>query len=892
MHKKYSGTLLVLGLIGLLCIPTLILNSNSIIAPTSSLNDNNAIATDVWRNIRIAIYDEANSTVPSYGVGAGGALHNNATGMADILEIAGYSNIDLITAKNISEHCLVTAKYDVFIMVDNLPRENITHLVWEFWAGGGGILSLDGSATFLCYMGILPPEAEGTTGNGVYWINANDDLIINVRHPVTQSFTGLAAAPATILTGPNYLRWDWIGLEASSIGDNLVRIGYSSNHGNGIGVLAYEPDSGGNVVSISIDLVSEHNPDANPLIEDGVDWLCPRPKARIAFDFSHMPRLGVDDHDMYTEFPGRYSELRNSSVERGYTFDKLYPTPDGNITYDRLFNGGYAGYDLLILVLPDYPYSSQELVDIDRWVLEGRSLLVFAERGDYYLYSDAVTQLNNVLENMDCQVNMDLSTSNIGALPMTYELHLTNEYAYNLGMETFGYVNLTGPDSYELWSYNDDITMAASEYANGRVIVSADMNWATDNQITGYDNAQYLINAINWLTAAEINVLVYTDESFTSLNFYRTPVADALNDLGHQYYLVTDPYYLPIALDDQHWDLVVIDNVIHDLDEELDDLLNYVNLGGRLLMSSPECQHSPDHGLWNALGFEYAGDAASLDPVHMWNAYHNIFNIPHNYTLGYFLPGIGYGNPGGYLTVTTGTALGGWFVIPREGNASIVLGESGRTLYNSYVINEFTNDQDDSTYPDHFEFWENQIAFMIRPLLTHPEDVYMTEGDDEVINWLWDPPAQLFGAPLYGFEFRLNGIIEHSGFLGGGIVGGWVQRLSSLEPGLYIYDLSISGRFGFTVNDTVYVYIDEAPPVTTTPTTTTTDTSTTDTTATTTSDTPTTNSVGPPGEIPEIYVIGLVFGGLAAIGVLIAIFFKFKPVPANIGHALEKIRKV
>ena len=871
VNSKYLRVIIVLIALVILCVPSLFLNPSYL--PSSEVNtvEASTLATDVTRDIRIAIYSETNATAPSYTEGFGGAVHNNATGMRDILELAGYTNIDIVTVKNISEHCLVTAKYDVFMIIDNFPRENITHLIWDFWAGGGGILSLDRSGIFLCHTGILPPESAGSSGYGVYWAQSTyQDLIIDVRHPISQSYS----LPTTVLTSQFYLMWYWDALSASSIGSNLVGVAHNTYGMYAIDVLTYEPDSGGKVVSLSLDLVTDQTPDAYPLIQDSVDWLCPRPKARIAFDFSHMPRLGVDDHDMYTNYPGEYSELRNSSVAHGCTFDKLYPTEEGNITYNRLFNDGYAGYDLLIVVLPDYPYSSQELADIDRWALEGHALLVFAETGASGLFTDAVIQINNMLANMDCQINMDEYDI---ASPQTYQLHLTNEYAYSLYMNVHGFVNLTGPDAYALWKTGSDITMAASEYHNGRVIVSADMNWATDDQITLEDNAQYLINAINWLTSAEVNILLFTDETL-SLNHYRTPVANALNDLSYRYYFVRDPFYLPMALNDQHWDLVIIDNVgYQELEDYLSDLLTYVNQGGRLLMSTCDTHHSPGHDLWAALGFEYAKSATTFDSTHMWNAYHSIFNIPHIFTTGYFIPEITYGTPGDYLTVTTGTALGGWFVIPRDGNASLVLGASGRTLFNSFVIDEFTNDLDDSAYSDNFELWENEIAYMMRPLLTHPEDIYMTERDDDVINWFWDPPAQLYGAPFYEYELRLNGSILETGFLEGAIVGGWVQRLASLSPGMYVYNLKISGRFAFTDNDTVIVVVGEAPY--------TTPTSTTNTTGE--PSTTTTSTIGNQG-IPEIYLISLAIGGIGVIVILAAIFFRAKPVPANVGRLLQR----
>ena len=47
------------------------------------------------------------------------------------------------------------------------------------------------------------------------------------------------------------------------------------------------------------------------MIIDAIDWLCPRPKGRIAYDLSHNPRLGVDNWDDLTAYPGYYEDWRN-----------------------------------------------------------------------------------------------------------------------------------------------------------------------------------------------------------------------------------------------------------------------------------------------------------------------------------------------------------------------------------------------------------------------------------------------------------------------------------------------------------------------------------------------------------------------------------------------------
>ena len=108
------------------------------------------------RNIRVAIYNETNTTSPGYATLMGEA-DNNHTALKELLIGAGYE-VSELTCNDIYNHKLMTADYDVFIMVNNLPRENITNYVKEFWLGGGAILSFDRALAYLYWSGILIPE--------------------------------------------------------------------------------------------------------------------------------------------------------------------------------------------------------------------------------------------------------------------------------------------------------------------------------------------------------------------------------------------------------------------------------------------------------------------------------------------------------------------------------------------------------------------------------------------------------------------------------------------------------------------------------------------------------------------------------------------------------------
>ena len=176
-----------------------------------------AASTYVPREIRVAIYDEPNKTAPDYATSPGG-ISNNATDLMDILVGLGY-DVTLLDVHDIYDYELTTANYDVLCLVDNFPRENITTRVMDFWLGGGGLMVFDGAAGFLCSFGILPPEAIGTSGQSTYWAYSTDDIGFIGIHPVSQSVHTLGSIPT--LSG--YLNWNFLALQATSIGGDLTK---------------------------------------------------------------------------------------------------------------------------------------------------------------------------------------------------------------------------------------------------------------------------------------------------------------------------------------------------------------------------------------------------------------------------------------------------------------------------------------------------------------------------------------------------------------------------------------------------------------------------------------------------------------------------------------------
>ncbi|NHJ47480.1 MAG: DUF4350 domain-containing protein [Asgard group archaeon] len=662
------------------------------------------------REIRVAIYDEDNLTAPAYS-SSPGFLRNNVTYLASLFSGSDSISTTLVTEEDILDNVLTTVNYDVLMLADNLPRESITSHVEEFWLAGGGILAFDGSAGFLNYFGILPPESLGDDGSGTYWNYDSDGFDLNVRHPITKAYSTVT----TINAAGGFLGWDWTALSGSAIASRLTPVALDPVDSNVVSILAFDPiDRGGKIVTIAHDLVFQSVPELEQIIRDTPDWLAPRPKAKIAFDLSHHPRLGVDDWDTLSQFAGKYYEARDYLVSHGYTVDKIYPVASGdNITADRL-----EPFDMLICTSPDFNYSSSERTTIQNWVNDGGSLLIAGEE-PIMTFMAPTQNLNQLMGPF----GMSLTNGAFTTTTFTdFNIHPTTEGCTGLYLNAYGYLNITGTTE-AIWTYGpaENVAVAAKEYGNGRVICTADINWFQDSYIINDDNYQYILNIANWLSSATAEVLIYVDDVWAP-SFYKGALPLALNDLGVNYYLtsgydfVDEHAYFNYSLNLYSWDMVVIDCPNHfGLEYYLDEIEDYVDGGGRLIMSWFDADLNATHPLWEKLGMEYSGDYTTGPPLYIWDTTHDIFTTPHDFGgITYIDPVSSAGDEGDKFTVLSGaTALAGYTVAETAGEGIIVLSDNKKTLYNGYLIDLFTGDADDSTYMDSFELWKNELVLML-----------------------------------------------------------------------------------------------------------------------------------------------------------------------------------
>jgi hypothetical protein len=660
-----------------------------------------ATPAQIQRNARVAIYDEDNTTAPAASSASG--FTNNVDELVTLLSGAGHE-ATLLTTQDILDHELITADYDVFIMVNNVPRESISKLVREFWLGGGGLLSFSKAFSYLSYESIIWPGL-GIDGYGILWANLTSDVQnVTARHPtmkqyhinesVSERVSDWAVIASTVLDGSDV--WNYIIPLMTNLTDPDLISAFAMDS-------VYE---GGRVVQLPGD-GSSIPADFESIIVDSVEWLIPRPKGRIAYDLSHQPRLCVDQWDV--EFAtvysssNSYTQFRTLAVNHSYTFDKFYPSASGNLTAERL-----AKYDVLMICWPDVDYTSAERAAVEAWVDGGRSLLILGDRTGLIGGGPGDTYINQLLQNFD----MSLGTTDVvDYSSMTPGTHVTLESCTSLYIGFRNFLSVIG-NATSIWFDGTDSVVAGQEFGQGRAILSADMNIFDNAQLGEESNEVYALNALNWLTANDADILV-----FTSYGGHYAEVVTALRDLGYPYQLFVTNAYLDDFLDSQSWDLVILDQSnFFFTNTELDAIYAYVNDGGMLILSYFDVDGTSTHPVWSKLGVEYSTSLSGEPDMFIWDTSHPIFNQPNDHSNANYSSNVFFGDDGDTLSALPGfTALAGSTAEEQDGNALIVVSNDKQTLYNGYLIDACTGDEDDSTYSDSAELWQNEIVFMLTP---------------------------------------------------------------------------------------------------------------------------------------------------------------------------------
>ncbi len=806
--KRASAILIVsLFLAGFFLVPGIGISPMAHLQESSSStlqSESNNIPSSLSSNRvpRVAIYDEANSTNPVYVSGV--FFNNNHTFVVNLLEAAGYE-VSLITSADILNHQLTTANFDVFVLDSNFPRENIIDSVKEFWLAGGGILSISDGNMYLAYSGILPRETEGiSNGRGVYWkYTPYDNSSLTVRNPITQSYPSggqiLDQYPGGFgITSESY---SWTNLTATSIAGDLTKIAVTSSNSDLVRAISLDPSNeGGKVVQIGLPtwytFYVSYLSNWGPLLVDSVAWLAPKPKARIAFDMSHMPYYGIDSWDPVASHVALYTSWRNLMVSEGYTVDKFYPSAQGNLTAQRL-----ASYDILVEVLPTIDFATAEVAAVQTWVADGHGLLVMGDNTGINSYN---MHVNHLLSSLP--LNISSSTNAVtGVSAFNNQNHPTTEgVTAGVYFATPGFVNYSGSVAPLCGSAADQIIVAAYQHVSGRIILASDINWMEDAYFPTHSNKQFSSNIIDWLSVENGDILIYTVN--LAPNPFKSPLALALNQLGLHFYLTNSSVYTNISLWYQEWSLVVIAESNYDASSIYSSLKEYIDQGGRVLMEAWNLDAYPTSPLWATMGAQFVHDWQHAAPVYIWQTGHPIFNTPVQYNAP-TLNLTAFSDQGDRVSVfDNATALAGNSTTPSENGSTIVLRNDGQTLLNTFIIDGLRGDADDSAYVDAFEIWMNEVSFMMRPTIDSPSD-FSYEAGSTGHSITWNPSS--YSPASYAVD--VNGTPEVSGDWTGTST---TYSVDGLDLGVYVVTLTVTDKNGETASDSVTVtVVDTTSPV-------------------------------------------------------------------------------
>jgi hypothetical protein len=800
MKRVQAILLLTLFLAGILLVPPSGFTSSARLQETTfNVNENltNNMKTTELPNdpaIRVALYNETNSTSPDYALGD---MNTNYSLIAPLLTTAGY-DVDILTFENILNHELSTANYDVLMLADNCPRENITNLVKEFWLGGGGVLSVDSSINYLAYYGILYRENESVSnGNGVFWsYEPEENATIQTLHPVTQSYEVGDVIKSS--TGSSWAMVNLAKFNTTSVWGQTTVLAVDDDSplwARAIAVDAY--DRGGKVVHIGTGVGSYWTYDYEDMIVDAVNWLTPRPKGRVLFDVSHSNYYPVDvwDPTGFSASP-RYSPLRDELVTRRYTFDKLWPSAAGNFTASKL-----APYDIVIINTPEYNFTTNEVTAISEWVNMGGGLIAL---GEYTFYLEENQNINYLLSDTGLSVN--LAANYLVSQFTTIELanHPTIEDVNELQFSGGSYVNYSG-DASPLVMDGSNTVVATQEIGQGQIILAGDVNFLA-NYIGHSQNTEWAVNIANWLTAHDAGVLLYTDDPYGG-GAYRSMVCQALNQLDTPFYLVFSETGLNASLNGtwfgDNWDLVIIDNCNTNIHTTYPHILDYLKSGRDLILTSWTLFLAEDPSLLSYMGVNATGNLVSNAPSYIWESSHPIFDGLITYsaptlnvsdTIFFSIDGVTFS------IYENATALTGATATEQEGNASIVMTNNGQTILNGFMLNNLYGDADASAYTDGFEIYMNEIALMLSlPDFDHPADISFEDGTTGH-DITWNPTDSSPDT----YEILVDGSVEDSGSWDGSAI---TYTVDDIGLGVHTVECRVVGDAGYPRGDIVVVTV-------------------------------------------------------------------------------------
>ncbi len=281
---------------------------------------------------------------------------------------------------------------------------------------------------------------------------------------------------------------------------------------------------------------------------------------------------------------------------------------------------------------------------------------------------------------------VDLTISNDGAADLTYVLRERN------GEFTPARRNATGQGN---WLYR--ATEGVLLEANGgemKLAFPSAYQWEPD------------------VISADVSVLVYADDFIhTAPNTF---VDQALQTLGLPYTAHYDADFDGFlnSLNGSTWDIVIFaDDNWYPPESVLNALTGYVAAEGNLILHSWTVGFNPTAALWETLGVRWQADNYEPPvPIYWWQPDHPIFTRPQEVPQLLTPTGGIYGIYGQQVEPLDGAvALAGVTEVETPNQATLVLGNDGRTVFRGFSDGQHNADLDGDGLIDALELWINLL---------------------------------------------------------------------------------------------------------------------------------------------------------------------------------------
>jgi subtilisin family serine protease len=186
------------------------------------------------------------------------------------------------------------------------------------------------------------------------------------------------------------------------------------------------------------------------------------------------------DGDNDGDSPSReYSTLGNELTSAGHTIvEKAVP-----ITTSEL-----SGFDVLILLDPEYAFSSAEISDIQTWVDDGHGLFIVGDAPSNF-------NINSVNELLNIWGIQFLNENTYDDIANSFNTHPVTTGVSTLEL---GYSGLLEGGTELGYSETGELVLSAYS-ATGKIVVLADSTTIVDDYIGNFDEITFLHNAVDWL---------------------------------------------------------------------------------------------------------------------------------------------------------------------------------------------------------------------------------------------------------------------------------------------------------------------------------------------------------------------------------------------------------